>query len=181
MAVGKHPVLDWGGKPIPGAIESPLAGPYTAVRMCWMCRASGADKYLAFTDCRCEASWRQTRFTHESYIAYMTAMGFSLPVLLLLVIGFGLECISIGTLHAYGLGVSAHVIGNTFWETITRRCWGKANQEENTLELEKAMKKWCKENKVSSRIQGQLHKERIRAASESGIPSSKLRGPRRGT
>ena len=31
MAVGKHPVLDWDGRLIPGAIESPLAGSYTAV------------------------------------------------------------------------------------------------------------------------------------------------------
>ena len=31
MAVGKHPLLDWDRKPIPGAIESPLAGPFSAV------------------------------------------------------------------------------------------------------------------------------------------------------
>ena len=31
MAIGKHPLLDWDRKPIPGAIESPLAGPFTAI------------------------------------------------------------------------------------------------------------------------------------------------------
>ena len=84
MAVGKHPLLDWDRKPIPGAIESPLAGPFSAVltqvrgdwqfyveifsfppwngavRMCWLCRASGANKFLAFTDCRPEAEWHKT-------------------------------------------------------------------------------------------------------------------------
>ena len=31
MAVGKNPLLDWDRRPIGGAIESPLAGPYTAI------------------------------------------------------------------------------------------------------------------------------------------------------
>ena len=131
--------MDWDRRPIPGAIESALAGPYTAVltqirgdwqfyveilafplwngaiRMCWICRAAGANKLLAFTDCREQANWRGTRFTHGSYIAHMIALGLSLPVLLLLVIGLRLECISIDALHAFDLGFGAHVVGNTFW------------------------------------------------------------------
>jgi hypothetical protein len=31
MAIGKHPILDWDGRRIADVIESPLAGPYTAV------------------------------------------------------------------------------------------------------------------------------------------------------
>ena len=200
MAVGKHPLLDWDRKPIPGAIESPLAGPFSAVltqvrgdwqfyveifsfppwngavRMCWLCRASGANKFLAFTDCRPEAEWHKTRFTDESYRAHLKALGLALPLLLALVIGLRLECISIDTLHALDLGFNAHVIGNTFWESVTRQCWGKSTQEENVLELERDMKDWCKRNKVSSRVQGQLHKERIRSTTESGYPKLKAKG-----
>ena len=200
MAVGRHPVLDWDRNPIVGAIESPLAGPYSAVlsqirgdwqfyveifafppwngavRMCWMCRASGSNPDMAFTDCRDNANWRSTRFSDESFRAYMAALGLSLPVLLLLIIGLRLECISIDSLHALDLGFSAHVAGNTFWETVTRHCWGKPTQEANVAELEKDLKIWSKKNKINSRIQGQLHKERIRATSESGHPKLKAKG-----
>ena len=200
MAVGKHPVLDWDQKPIPGAIESPLAGPFRAVllqvrgdwafyveifsfpayngaiRMCWMCRASGANKFLAFTDCRDNANWRSTRFTDETYRAYMAAWGLPLPILLLLVVGLRLECITIDTLHALDFGFGAHVVGNVFWETIIRKCWGKNTLDDNTASLEADMKKWSKTNHVSSRVQGQLHKERIRATSESGYPKLKAKG-----
>ena len=119
MARGKHPVVDWDGNRIPNAIGSDLAGQFTAVlvqvrgdwqfyveifsfppwngavRMCWMCRASSSNKFLAFTDTRESSQWRGTRFTDESYRAYMAALGLSLPMLLLLVIGLRLECISI--------------------------------------------------------------------------------------
>ena len=200
MAVGKHPLVDWDNNAIPNAIDSPLAGPYTAVltqirgdwqfyveifsfppwngavRMCWMCRASGANPHLAFTDCSTDARWRSTRFSDESYRAHMLALGLSIPALLLFVVGLRLECISIDSLHAFDLGFGAHVVGNTFWESITRRCWGKANLEDNTAELEKDMKDWAKRNKISARVQGQLHKERIRSTSDSGYPKLKAKG-----
>ena len=102
-----------------------------------MCRASSANKYLAFTDTRDTANWRSTRFTDESYRAHMAALGLSLPVLLLLVIGLRLECISIDWLHAFDLGFGSHVAGNVFWESITRQCWGKTTQGASTEELEK--------------------------------------------
>ena len=54
--------------------------------------------------------------------------------------------------------------------------WGKPTQEANVAELEKDLKIWSKKNKINSRIQGQLHKERIRATSESGYPKLKAKG-----
>ena len=48
--------------------------------------------------------------------------------------------------------------------------------DDNTASLEADMKKWSKTNHVSSRVQGQLHKERIRATSESGYPKLKAKG-----
>ena len=144
--------------------------------MCWMCRASSVNKHLAFTDCRADANWRNTRFTDESYRTLMASLGLSLPILLLLVVGLRLECISIDALHAMDLGFGAHVIGNSFWETITRHCWGKTTLDENTAKLEKDLKEWSNRNKVSARAQGQLHKERIRSTSDSGYPKLKAKG-----
>ena len=59
-------------------------------------------------------------------------------MLLLLVIGFRLECLTIDSLHAIDLGTAAHIVGNTFWETIANRMWGKPNQDENCAALEAA-------------------------------------------
>jgi hypothetical protein len=198
MARGTFPTIDYDRKPIDGG--GPLAGPFTgvltqirgdwqfyveifgfppwngAIRMCWLCRASGAIKSLAFTDCRNDANWRNTRWTDESWRAHMRAMALSIPVLLLLVIGLRLECISIDSLHALDLGFASHVAGNTFWEGIQRKVWGKNNQDDNVVELEKDMKTWCKANKISSRIQGQLTKERIRTTTDSGYPKLKAKG-----
>ena len=106
----------------------------------------------------------------------MIALGLSLPVLLFLVIGLRLECISIDALHAFDLGFGAHVVGNTIWESIARHCWGKMTLDDNTTALEKDLKDWSKRNKVSSRVQGYLHKECIRATSESGYPKLEAKG-----
>ena len=122
------------------------------------------------------ANWQSTRFTDESYRAHMTALGISLPLLLLLVVGLRLECISIDMLHAFDLGLGSHVVGNTFWETITRQCWGKATQDENTEERHKDLAEWSKKNKVSARLQGQLHQEGIRTTTDSGYPNLKAKG-----
>ena len=82
---------------------------------------------MAFTGVRDGASWREARFTDESYRAHMVALGLSLPLLLFLVVGIRLECISIDWLHCVDLGFGSHVVGNVFWETITSQVWGKNN------------------------------------------------------
>ena len=107
--------------------------------MCWMWRTSSANPALAFTDCREGSGWRHTCFTDESYRAHMPALGLTLPLLLLLVVVLRLECITIDYLHAFDLGFGSHVVGNVFWETVTRRVWGKTNQEDNTTEWKRTL------------------------------------------
>ena len=199
MARGEDPAIDWDGNPI-SALEGPLAGPYTgvltqirgdwqfyveifqfppwngAIRMCWMCRASSVIRRLAFTDTSEEAGWRGTKFTDESYRRYMRGLGLAIPLLLALVLGLRLECISIDALHSLDLGFSAHITANTFWESIRRHCWGASDQPGNAALLDKAMIEHCKANNVPSRIQGQLTTERIRSTSDSGYPKLKAKG-----
>ena len=43
MAVGAHPLLDWEDRPIPGAIESPLAGQFSAV----LTQVRGAGNFMS--------------------------------------------------------------------------------------------------------------------------------------
>ena len=199
MQRGQQPTLDWNGQPS-GLDPGPLAGQYScilsqirgdwafytevfgfpvwngAIRMCWMCRASGTIRHLSFTDTSEEAEWRNTRFNDDTYRAHMKGMGYALPVLLLLVIGMRLECFSIDALHAIDLGFGSHVIGNTFWESIRRHAWGASTLDANAERLNADMVKWSKENKVPSRIQGQLTAERIRSTSDSGYPKLKAKG-----
>ena len=79
------------------------------------------------------ANWKETRFTDESYRAHMAALGLSLPLLLLLVVGLRMECISIDWLHWFDLVFGSHVVGNVFWETITRQVWGQKQFRKLTL------------------------------------------------
>jgi len=107
----------------------------------------------------------------------MKAFGQALPILLLLVLGLRLECIMIDALHGLDLGFSAHIIGNTMWEGIRRHVWGPTNNEDNVDVLQKDMVQYCKDNKVESRVQGQLSKDRIRSTNAgSGYPKLKAKG-----
>ena len=200
MARGEYALKDWDGRGMPPRMDRRLAGPFTgvlthvrgdwqfyvevfkfpqwngALRMCWRCRASSTIKALAFTDCREQAGWHDTRFADRSYRAHMEALSLPLPVLLALVVGLTLSCITIDCLHALDLGVSSHIIANTFWTTILRQVWGKTNQDDSTAELEKDLKSWSKTEKIGSRIQGTLTKERIRATTDTGYPKLKAKG-----
>ena len=200
MASGRHPELDWDNRHIPNPSKAALAGEYTgvltqirgdwqfyceifqfppwngAVRMCWLCRASGAIRRLGFTDCSEQAGWRGTCWTDETWRAHLKGLGYAIPILLLLVVGLRLECITIDALHSIDLGFASHVVGNTFWETIRRHAWSPGDQDANAAALDKAMVAHCKDTNVPSRVQGQLSKERIRSTSDSGYPKLKAKG-----
>jgi hypothetical protein len=89
---GEHPQVDAFGRKLQAAPRGPIAGPWRAalsqirgdwafyteifrfpkwnenIRMCWQCRASATVPHLAYTDHREEAAWRDTLFTHDSYM-----------------------------------------------------------------------------------------------------------------
>ena len=83
-------------------------------------------------------------------------MGLTLPLLLLLVLGFRLEFIMVGMLHALDLGVAGNIAGKVMWKTIQNPIWCAAKQEANVAMLEADMLVFYKEHKAKSRWQGTL-------------------------
>ena len=69
----------------------------------------------------------------------------------------------IDVLHCADLGVSAHLIGNVFWEVISTKPWANTT-EANVSELHKDLNEFTK--KDTSRLQGKLTIERIRTTAE---------------
>ena len=126
-----------------------------------MCDASSSGR-LAFSKMSPEAEWRATRHTHESYIARLESEGAAVPVLFDKVVGLRLECLCIDVLHTADLGFSAHVAGNIFDEVCRQHKLVDGTYEQNIAALNKELDTWYKANRVESRIQGPLTKDRIR-------------------
>lgn len=143
-----------------------------AERMCWMCLASSVIAHLRFIDCYYQAGRRSTKFTHETYLARMKERGLPVPAVMLHIIGFRLECIVVDYLHAYGLGVSGHIIGNILWETVRYTCWGATTQDANCAWMAKDLDGWYKRTKYTSILRTVLKKETVRPDGE----YPKLRG-----
>ena len=138
LLTGLSPAVDWLGREQPGEVGY-LAHPYRAClaqvrgdwefyatifsfprwngahRMCWMCDASASGR-LAFSKMGPDAPWRETRHSHESYLARLEEDGSIIPVLFEKAVGLRLECVCIDVLHTCDLGFTAHVVGNIFDE-----------------------------------------------------------------
>ena len=68
-------------------------------------------------------------------------MGKSIPVLLLLVIGFRLECVMIDVLHTVDQGIASHIIANVLWlVAVKKKAFGGSNQDNNIANLYAHMK-----------------------------------------
>ena len=146
-----------------------------AERMCWMCLASGNIPNLLYTNSNADAGWRDTLFTHESYLAYQHAAGLAIPVLLSLVVGLRLCAFLVDTLHAVDLGVNAHLLGNVFWVmTVRRRVFGGRTQADAVANLETHMKAWIKRTKCPANLRGKLTVERLRTSA--GWPKFRCKG-----
>ena len=147
-----------------------------AERMCWLCKASNTNRHLSWTDCRSCAGWRDTLWTHETYMDHLRLVGLPIPILLMSVIGLRLECLMIDVLHAVDLGLAAHIIGNIMWIfAVVRTCLGGANMAEKIKRLQTHMDAWYKRTQCSHRLQGKLSVERLRATS-SAWPKLKGKG-----
>ena len=135
----------------------------SADRMCWLCRASSTNEALAWVHFGPEAGWRRTRWTHAGYLRWLRRMGLAIPALLLLVIGFRLECIMIDILHTVDQGVASHIIANVMWTfAVRRKVFGASNQEVAVASLYSNMQRWFKETKERSKLKGKLTVERLR-------------------
>jgi hypothetical protein len=135
----------------------------SAVEMCWCCRASSTIRALSWTNFSPGAEWRNTLWTHETYVAHLLAQGLPIPILLSLATGLRLESIMIDVLHTIDLGVAAHIIGNIlFIFGVMRAVFGGSTYVERIARVSEALTAWYKRTKCSSRIQGALTLERIR-------------------
>ena len=129
-----------------------------------MCQASSTDRERLWSDFNLNAAWRDTLWTHETYLDFLRASGLAIPILLALVIGFRLENIMIGVLHTVDQGVSSHVIGNVLWITaVIKKAFGGTTPAENLQNLQCDMKTWYKENTFKkSQLQKNLTLDNIR-------------------
>ena len=139
----------------------------SAERMCWLCRASSTIRRLSWADSRPGAGWRGTRWSHETYLEFLRGAGIAIPILLVGIIGFRLECICIDTLHTVDQGLASHIIANVFWlYAVVRRVFGGDTQADCIAALFEHMKQWYKSDRSarSSKLQGKLTVERIRTS-----------------
>ena len=82
------------------------------VRMCPFCRASSSIRRLSWTDFRPEAGWRDSCWTHESYLRYLHEEGLAVPALFAVggVIGLRLDNVMVDILHTVDLGIASHIV-----------------------------------------------------------------------
>ena len=146
----------------------------SAVRMCWMCQASSTIDHLLWTNCCLDAGWRPTVFTNESFLEFATLHGILVPIFLLMVVGFRLECFMVDSLHAVDLGFWCHVVGNIFWHlAVRRRVFGGTTQSSAISNLWDDLTLWYKRTKCPYRLQSKLTENNLR--SKSGFPKLKAK------
>jgi hypothetical protein len=137
---GQTPLIDHNNRPMAGG--SPLCGDYRAalvqvrgdwewyckifhfgqwnenVEMCPFCRASSTVPDRLWTNFEDDAGWRDTRWSHETYMAHLRHGGLPVPMMFRQVggvIGLRLECVMVDVLHTVDQGVASHVVGNIIW------------------------------------------------------------------
>ena len=183
---GKFPRESWDGKALPGG-DGLLAKGWrgalcqvrgdwafyceifrfpqwnAAERMCWLCKASSTDPSLAWVKYGPDAKWRETRWSHESYMRFLRGAGIAIPALLAFAIGFRLECIMIDVLHTVDQGVASHIVGNVLWYfAVVRKMWGGTTQQQQIEHMFKHMQKWYKGSQADSKVKGKVTVERVR-------------------
>ena len=187
LARGETPHVDWTGKNIFGGgqrfgngwrgILSQCRGDwqyYTEAfyvpawncleSMCWICRASSYGD-LSYTNCCRNAPWRDTLWTHESYMEHRRASGLPIPIIVNEVEGFRHELIFIDVLHCLDLGLTAHIVANIMWIlAILRNVFGGSTYKERVERMSENLKKWYNHTKCPNRIQGKLTPEKIRTS-----------------
>ena len=136
-----------------------------AEMMCWLCKASSVFPSLAWTDLTPTAGWRATRWDHDGYIAHLQHAGKAIPILLSHVLGMRLECVMIDVLHTVDLGIASHIIANILWILVVNRCiLGGSTIAESIARLNSHLDAWYKRTKATTKVQGKLTPERLRAS-----------------
>ena len=135
--------------------------------MCPFCQASATVPERLWTHVADDAGWRGTKFNDATYRAFIIAAGLGLPILLGCVLGFRLECVMVDPLHTLDQGVSSNIIGSVFWYiAVIRNFLGGNTYDRRVFNLWSDLKLWYSNNRCTSRLQGELTKERVRASGQ---------------
>ena len=134
--------------------------------MCPYCRASSTCRARSWTDFSAAAGWRDTLWSHESYMRYLGDNGLPIPALFR-ALGFRLECVSVDVLHCVDQGVASHIIANVIWILVVLRgCLGGRNFGERIKLANDHLKAWQKRMQCKNRLRGTLTQERVRQSGD---------------
>ena len=106
-------------------------------------------------------------WTHEAYIVFLRALGYVIPIIFLIVLGFRLECVTVDVLHALDQGYSCHIVANVIWHlAVLRNCFGGSTYAERIKRCSANLKEWYKTIRCKYKLQGQLTAERVRPSGD---------------
>ena len=138
----------------------------TADVMCPFCRASNVVEARAWYHVGEHAAWRDTLWSHESYMAHLRSNNLPVPVFFMVgcgIIGLRLECVMVDILHTLDLGLLANVIGSVmFVLACIRKKLGGNTYEQAASRLSDHMTAWYKRVHCRCRIKGTLTLARLR-------------------
>jgi hypothetical protein len=95
----------------------------------------------------------------------LRAAGIAIPALLILIVGFRIDCVMVDVLHAVDQGVASRIIGNSLWHVgVVLEKLGKGTIDGKVKLLDEHLGKWYKDNpQCTSRLQGHLTEPRLRS------------------
>ena len=143
---------------------------------CWKCRASPSQGVLCWCNVADDAPWRNTKKSHEDYLATRAAKGLP-PARLFLIRTLKLEGFLGDPMHCMDEGITPEIIGNIAWEVMELKQWG-TTQESNAVGLENHLNKHYADTNEKVKIQGKLTKQRIKESSEWPIFKAKAAATR---
>lgn len=108
---------------------------YANLSCCHLCDASRVDPNLLFTDMGAGAAWRQTRITHEAWMATFPPDG--LPALARIP-GFWLHRVFIDSMHCVDMGCTPYFLGSFIWELVADRATSPFNGPSQDVRLMQA-------------------------------------------
>ena len=136
--------------------------------MCPFCDAT-SEAGRPWSDCSLDAGWRDTIWTHTTYMEHLRLVGRPIPVFFLPIggiIGLRLCNVMADTMHTVDLGVNPHIVGNILWYfVVVLNSFGGATYAERIKRCASDLKAWYSRpiNRGRQRLNGKLTTERVRA------------------
>ena len=140
-----------------------------AVEMCPFCRASSSIRAHSWTDFNEDAWWRDTVWTHDTYMDHLRLQGRPIPIMFGRngILGLRLSNVMVDILHTVDQGFGSHIIGNILWYFgVLMACFGGRTYSERIRFWAEDLKKWYRQNPKCYKIRGNLTQERVRASGD---------------